>query len=73
MIAGRQLKIQPVLMLASVAITAGLGWILTGRLGLLGAAVAVLCSSLFQLAANLAVTLRALDRMRASAPAGRPA
>jgi len=73
MIAGRQLKIQPVLMLASVAVTAALGWILTGCLGLLGAAIAVLCSSLFQLAANLAVTLRALERMRASAPAGRPA
>lgn len=63
MIASRQLKIQPAIMLASVAVTLGAGLALIPPLGLTGAALALLASSLFQLGANLAVTLRALDRL----------
>jgi O-antigen/teichoic acid export membrane protein len=73
MIASRQLKIQPVLMLVSVAITLWLGLLLIPHLGLTGVAVAVLGSALFQVAANLGVTLRALDRNRGSGLARRPA
>jgi len=73
MIASRQLKVQPILMLISVAITGGLGWTLIPSLGLTGVALAVLGSSLFQLAANLGVTLMALHRIRDSAPSRLPA
>jgi O-antigen/teichoic acid export membrane protein len=72
MIATRQLKIQPVIMLVSVGATLSLGLILIPRLGLTGVAVALLGSSLFQLGANLTVTLRALGRIGGSAPARRP-
>jgi O-antigen/teichoic acid export membrane protein len=72
MIATRQLKIQPVIMLVSVAVTLCLGLILIPQLGLTGVAVALLGSSLFQFGANLAVTLRALRRIGSSARAGRP-
>ncbi len=65
MTASRQLKIQPVIMLASVAVTLGLGWTLIPRFGLWGAAIAVLGSSLFQLGSNLGVTLVALGRFHA--------
>jgi O-antigen/teichoic acid export membrane protein len=70
MIASRQLKVQPILMLTSVAITWGLGCTLIPSLGLTGVAVAVLGSSLFQLAANLGVTMGALHRLRGGAPSG---
>ena len=55
--------------LAALAITLVLGWLLIPRLGLTGLAVAVLGSSLFQLGANLAVTLRALGSLGRPAPA----
>lgn len=73
MIASRRLKIQPVLMLASVTVTFGLGLFLIPRLGLTGVAIAVLVSALFQLGANMGVTLRALDTIRDSDPAKRVA
>lgn len=70
MIALRRLKVQPFIMLASAALTGGLGWILIPSLGLTGIAVAVLAGSLLQLAANLGVTLSALDRLRRPSPPG---
>jgi O-antigen/teichoic acid export membrane protein len=71
MIATRQLKVQPVIMLVSVAVTLWLGLILTRDLGLTGVAIAVLGSSLVQLGANAALTLRAIRRIGAAAPPGR--
>jgi len=71
MIASRQLKVQPIIMLISVAVTLWMGLLLIPHLGLMGVALAVLGSSIFQLGANLGVTLRALARLRGSAPAPR--
>lgn len=72
MIASRQLKVQPVIMLASAAVTLGLGWLLIPQFGFTGVAVAVLGSSLLQLVADLAVTLRALRGIGGPPSAGRP-
>ncbi len=66
MIALRRLKVQPLIMLAAAALTLALGWILIPRLGLAGAVVAVLGSSLFQLGANLWVTWRALGTLEST-------
>jgi len=66
MIAARRLRIQPVIMLASLAATLGLGLVLIPRLGLTGAAVAMLGGALVQLASNAAVVWSALSALRRS-------
>jgi O-antigen/teichoic acid export membrane protein len=72
MIATRQLKIQPVIMLVSVLMTWGMGLVLIPRMGLMGAAASMLGSSLFQLGANLAVNLRVLSRLKGTSAVGVP-
>jgi O-antigen/teichoic acid export membrane protein len=72
MTASRQLKIQPLIMLVSVAMTCGLGQALIPRWGLVGAAASILASSLFQLAANLTVNLRLLSKLKAAEAVGVP-
>ena len=64
MIASRQLKIQPLILVVALAVTLGLGLVLIPRLGLTGAALAMLGSSVVQLIANSTVVLRAMHRLR---------
>jgi O-antigen/teichoic acid export membrane protein len=68
MIASRQLRIQPVILLVTLAVTLGLGLILIPRLGLTGAALAMVGGSIVQLLANPAIVLHVLARFP-SAPA----
>lgn len=63
MIASRRLRIQPVILLVSIAVTLALGLLLIPRLGLAGAAVSLLGSSLVQLVANAAVMTRVVARL----------
>lgn len=67
MIASRRLRIQPVIMLASVAVTLGLGLVLIPRWSLAGAASALLGGALVQLVANAVVVGRVLAAGRRDA------
>ncbi|HLY73234.1 MAG TPA: lipopolysaccharide biosynthesis protein [Planctomycetota bacterium] len=70
MIASRRLRIQPLILLSGIAVTFGLGLLLIPRLGLAGAALAMLGSSLVQLVANAAVVGQVLHRLSAAAEPG---
>jgi O-antigen/teichoic acid export membrane protein len=70
MIASRRLRIQPVILLGGVVVTFVLGLILIPRYELTGAALAMLGSALFQLAANATVVGFVLKRLHAAAAQG---
>ncbi|HEV3029100.1 MAG TPA: lipopolysaccharide biosynthesis protein, partial [Planctomycetota bacterium] len=63
LIASRQLRVQPLILLCGLAVTFGLGWILVPRLGLTGGAMAMLGSALVQLAGNAAVVGQVFSRL----------
>jgi O-antigen/teichoic acid export membrane protein len=73
LIASRQLRVQPLILLSGIAVTFGLGLILIPRLGLTGGALAMVGSALVQLAANAAVVGHVLNRLFAVAKKGVPA
>jgi len=66
LIASRQLRVQPLILLSGIAVTFGLGWILIPRLGLAGGALAMLGSALVQLVANAAVVGQVFRRLSAA-------